>query len=147
MSKEMARREDQNGKRYLTLVGASTYLNAFVKNGEVVLRGETIEVGDAMYVHLAKLEYLAPKIDEMRPMFRDATEEEYQAFLLDQGGDEPETMSRRNLLKAAREEQVSMGAANPDTEENLARDKRLQELRDPLAAPRPAKRRRASPKT
>ena len=126
---------------FVVLIGYERFVNAYLNKGEPVDKGDVLNVGHAMYHRLSGLEYLHPKSDEMRPVFRDATKQEIMVWMDERSGDTPDTMRESDLIRAAREEQVASGDANPDTEEQQLRAKRLEETRDPLAAP--ARRRRS----
>lgn len=129
--------EEEN---YLTMDGSrcKRYINAHLNNGNLIEDGDTVLAGPAMAASLLRRVQFDRRIGEDVKMFRMATEDEIADWKAERSTEDLAHADISKLGALAREESISAGLANPQTEESSQVTKSIEESR------KPARRRRAS---
>jgi len=118
---------------YLTMDGSQCkrWVNAYVKQGEVVVDGETVEVDITMANVLLRRTQQDKRTGDQTNLFRYATVEETEQFVAGTDISDPENADVRLLAKKARENALGRGDANPQTEEAAQVRKSIEDNRLP----------------
>lgn len=135
-----AEQTTQTEDSYLVLIGAERWISGWVNKGDVVLRNQIFACGPAMAARLMRQEWQHPKSGEMKPMFREATQDEIEAHLTRLDNLDPQTADTALLAEAARNEARSRGDIDAGTEKDLERA----EYEEDRMQPRRRRRRKAA---
>lgn len=95
--------------KYVVLVGAERLVSSFVNRGDLVEKGQVVEVGPLMAGTLLRQEFVNPKTDEMMNMWREATDKEINGFRTRLDSVDPATADPKLIAEAARLEALKRG--------------------------------------
>lgn len=129
MAGRAKRKVEEEETRYVVLMGADRYCSSYLNGGKVILFEETIECGVIMAGRLKSNMRIDTRTNEPAPYFRDATQEEIEAYIHRLENIDPESGDPSLLGEAARAEAVAAGRVERGEMKEVARkDKEEEDL-------------------
>lgn len=121
----------ETGGEYLVNIGTDRFVSSYINQGKLVERNQVVQVGPTMAARLLVQKYKDPRTNQMVPYWREATEEEAQAYIHRLENLDPNEADPSLFAEAARAEAMDLGHVEPGEKKAVERQQDEEEELQP----------------